>query len=105
VNRGRNAQQAIFPKYERLMRSVEKNTIVECHSEWEYPQEPRAWMQAGRRQLVQRVLTEARFPEGKRFLVQTEEGELYMLVYHIEAGQWRVFPAPPLSAGSHARRE
>jgi hypothetical protein len=63
---------------------------VECRSEIEYAQAPRAWMDNDRRNVVRRVIAEYYSPEGKNFLVETERNERYLLRYRFMEDIWTV---------------
>jgi len=64
--------------------------IVECYSGYTYAQEPRAFTWRGRRYVVQAVERTWRAPEGLHFLVSTEEGDSFELVYHEAEDMWRL---------------
>jgi hypothetical protein len=63
---------------------------VECHSGYTYAQEPRAFTLNERRY---HVTTERawREPDGRHFLVRTEEGDLFELVYAERQDVWLAY--------------
>ncbi len=67
--------------------------IVECRSDQEYAGRPVALYWQGKHLLVAGLLQEWRTPEGKRFLVRTEDGAVFELNYHEVEDSWRIEPA------------
>jgi hypothetical protein len=64
--------------------------IVECYSGYEYPERPRAFHWQGQRMEVKAVLQTWRTPQGKRFRVQTENMQVFELVYIEPEDDWLV---------------
>lgn len=63
---------------------------VECFSSSTYARRPTVVVWEGSHLEVERVLSEARTPEGKRFLVLTREGRAFDLFYDESSDHWRV---------------
>ena len=68
--------------------------MVECYSGVDYAEEPRRFFWEGEWRMVSRIITRKRFPEGKQFEVEDEQGESFILTYKPERDQWTVRPAP-----------
>lgn len=68
-------------------------TTVQCYSGYSYAQRPQSFTWQGERRQVSAVLKEAHTPQGKRFLVQTPEGEVFSLDYHDQQDEWLASPA------------
>lgn len=66
--------------------------LVECYSGSEYAERPLAFQWEGRRIEVDRILTQVRLPDGKRFHVQTGDGRVFDLFYGEMSGEWRINP-------------
>jgi len=64
---------------------------VECRSEIGYAERPVALIWEGRRLLVSEVLVSVRVPEGMRFRVQTEDDQVFELVYDQARDTWLVW--------------
>ena len=63
---------------------------VECRSEVAYAQRPTALYWQGQRLIVSHVLASWRVPEGMRFRVHTEDGQVFELVYDEVNDTWLV---------------
>jgi hypothetical protein len=63
---------------------------VECYSGVEYPERPTAVAYQGRRLEIAQVIQAWRIPEGKRFRVQTEDMQVFELVYEEYEGDWLI---------------
>jgi hypothetical protein len=79
--------------------------MVECYSGHTYAQEPRAFVWRGQRYVVQSVERAWRAPEGPHFLVCTDEGGFFELVYNEAEDMWsakeRLATAMPHVEGSN----
>ena len=64
--------------------------IVRCHSGYTYAQRPVAFWYAEQEYLVDGVLAESRFPDGRQFLVQTRDGKVFDLIYNKATDIWQV---------------
>lgn len=63
---------------------------VECYAGYAYPQRPLAiWWQARRLEIVE-VRSEARLPQGKRFVVETAGERMFEILYNSLADTWTV---------------
>jgi len=62
---------------------------VECHSGSGYANRPQAIRTESERLLIERVLSEARTPHGKRFSVRLEDGRLVELEYFEVQDLWK----------------
>jgi len=65
---------------------------VECRSDWAYAQRPTAFTWLGERREIRSIVTETRTPEGKHFLVITDEDEHFELLYQENLDQWTIQP-------------
>ena len=63
---------------------------VECYSGVEYPERPTAVAYQGRRLEIAQVIQAWRIPEGKRFRVQTEDMQVFELLYGESEGDWLI---------------
>lgn len=63
--------------------------FVECYSGYKYAQEPRAFTWHGQRHVVRAVKRTWLAPEGPHFLVSTEQGNSFELVYYEAEDAWR----------------
>jgi hypothetical protein len=70
--------------------SVSIQTHVECYSGSEYPERPVAFWWQGQRLVVAAVRSEARLPEGKRFLVETDGEQVFEINYNETGDTWTV---------------
>jgi hypothetical protein len=66
------------------------NDMVECHSEYEYPERPVAIHWQGRKLEISRILTEWLAPNEKRFLVEVGDNQLFTLVYDQACDEWQI---------------
>ncbi len=66
--------------------------VVECHSGHEYAERPVAVWWQGQRLEMEAVEQEWRTPEGKRFRVRTNGGEVFELSYVESKDAWQVRP-------------
>jgi len=64
--------------------------LVECHSEYEYPEKPIAIWWQDERMIITQILREARIPDGKYFRVSTSEGFIFDLLYKELFDQWLI---------------
>ncbi len=64
--------------------------LVECHSEYEYPERPIAIWWQNERLMISQILQEARIPDGKYFRVSTSEGFIFDLLYKELFDQWLI---------------
>jgi hypothetical protein len=64
--------------------------VVECHSGYTYPQEPRAVIWEGCRHRVERIDRRWRTPEGPGFRVKAEAGIWFDVHYHEFEDHWSV---------------
>src|SRR5512138_1919660 len=71
---------------------VRMSDIVECHSDYTYPERPVAFGWEGRRLEVAQILHEWRSPSGKGFRVRTIEGQEFELLYQEAANEWQIRP-------------
>ena len=63
---------------------------VECYAGYAYPQRPVAFWWQGERLVVTAVRSEARLPDGKRFLVETAGEQVFEISYHQILDTWIV---------------
>ena len=70
-----------------LMASQEQ---VECYAGHEYPQRPVAFWWQGQRLVVAAVRSEARLPDGKRFVVETTGEQVFEINYNQARDTWTV---------------
>ncbi len=71
----------------------DQNTVpdkVHCHSEYTYAQRPVSFSFAGQDYTVKNIVAENRFPDSRQFLVQTEGGKLFSLIYNEVRDLWQV---------------
>jgi hypothetical protein len=64
--------------------------LVECHSDFEYAERPTALHWEGQRLTIEKTLETCRTPDGKRFRVQTIDGQLFELYYSDLYDEWRI---------------
>ena len=64
--------------------------LVECHSGSEYAERPTALHWGGRRLEVVEILSSWRIPDGKCFLVRTDDGQAFELIYNELEDAWSV---------------
>lgn len=62
---------------------------VECYSGSGYANRPQAIRTESERLLIEKVLSEARIPQGKRFSVRLEDGRLVDLEYLEVQDLWK----------------
>ena len=67
--------------------------VVLCYSGDSYAQRPIGFVFDGKEVTVSQVLTEARFPDGKRFTVLTEEDQVFDLYFYAGQDLWRIVPS------------
>jgi hypothetical protein len=67
---------------------------VLCHSGYRYAQRPYSFTWQEELLPISEVISEANTPQGRRFLVKTDNGDLYILDYFTEADAWQARPAP-----------
>lgn len=63
---------------------------VECYSGYTYAQEPRSFAWRGQRYVIDQVERSWHSPEGPGFLVRTEIGERFRLIYCLRSDRWLV---------------
>ena len=63
---------------------------VECYSGSTYGERPLAFLKDGSKHIVKAVLNQWRLPEGKCFLVRTEEDLLLRLSYDETLDVWQI---------------
>jgi hypothetical protein len=63
---------------------------VECHSDFEYAERPTALVWEGQRLAIEKIFEASRIPDGKRFRVQTTDGQLFELIYSDLYDEWRI---------------
>lgn len=66
--------------------------IVECHSEFEYPERPVAFTWQGERIHIDEIVAQWRTPNGKRFRVSCEDGRAFEIVFTEDTDQWDIRP-------------
>ena len=64
--------------------------LVECHSGFEYAEKPIALCWEGQRLEIVVIEGRWRIQEGKRFLVRTEDGQIFELIYRIHDDVWHI---------------
>jgi hypothetical protein len=64
--------------------------LVECHSGSEYAERPIAVRWGGERLEVVEIMARWRIPDGKVFLVRTDDGQAFELAYSELADTWSV---------------
>lgn len=62
--------------------------LVECRSDTEYPERPVAIFLDGKRLEIDRIISRWRTPEGKWFLVMTNNGDTHELFYDESLDEW-----------------
>ncbi len=73
-----------------MLETVRMSDMVECHSDYTYPERPVALTWEGRRLEVTEVLREWRNPDGKGFRVRTTDGQEFELLYQEAASEWQI---------------
>ena len=63
---------------------------VACYSGAAYGERPQAFIKDGRTTIVKAVLKRWRLPEGRCFLVQTEDDLLFTLNYDETLDMWQI---------------
>lgn len=63
---------------------------VHCHSGYTYAQRPVRFSFAGQNYDIETIVAENRFPDGRQFLVKTEGGKLFRLIYNELKDLWQV---------------
>ncbi len=69
---------------------AEDQARVECYAGQTYPERPMAFWWQGRRLVVVGILSEARLPEGRRFIVETTGERVFELTYLMVRDEWQV---------------
>lgn len=64
--------------------------MVECHSDYTYPERPTALTWEGWRLEVAEILREWRSPEGKGFRVRTVDEQEFELFFSEAANEWQI---------------
>ncbi len=73
-----------------MLETVRMSDMVECHSDYTYPERPTALTWEGQRLEVADVLREWRSPSGKGFRVRTIDGQEFELLYYEDANEWQI---------------
>ena len=63
---------------------------VRCYSGSSYAERPLAFVWQGREYSVEKVLSTALTPERKKFMVRTENSEIFLLEYFPDNDQWLI---------------
>lgn len=63
---------------------------VECLSGYTYPERPIALWWEGERLNIVEITARWRFADGRRFRVQTEDGQYFELCYFEQQDEWQV---------------
>ena len=66
------------------------NGEVRCYSGTSYAERPLAFVWHGQEYSVEKILTTALTPEGKKFMVRTENSEIFLLEYFHEDNHWLI---------------
>lgn len=64
---------------------------VECHSGHAYAERPTALTWQGKRLEIARLLDERRTPQGKTFRVETDDRQVFDLLYDEAADEWHIY--------------
>jgi len=64
--------------------------LVECHSGFTYAEKPSAITWQGRRLEVRHILKQWRNPQGRGFRVQTEDEQVFELLYDEAQDEWQI---------------
>lgn len=64
--------------------------LVECHSDFEYAERPTALIWESHRLSVEKIFEANLTPDGKRFRVQTSDGQIFELIYNELYDEWRI---------------
>ena len=67
------------------------NGFVECHSGYEYGEKPLALYWLGQRLEITQILARWRIPNGKCFLVRTNDEQIFELFYDEHHDQWNIY--------------
>jgi len=73
-----------------MFETVRMSAMVECHSDYTYPERPTALTWEGQRLEVKEILHEWRSPSGKGFRVRTTDGQEFELFYEETANEWQI---------------
>ncbi|MEW5828821.1 MAG: hypothetical protein AB1846_08030 [Chloroflexota bacterium] len=63
---------------------------VECHSGFAYAEKPVALTWQGTRREVRHILSQWRSPQGRNFRVETENGQVFELIYNEATDEWQI---------------
>lgn len=63
---------------------------VECFSSSTYAKHPLAFNWQGNRWIVEQIVSESRSPDGKLFLVKTQQDRVFELFYNEYHDSWKV---------------
>jgi hypothetical protein len=66
---------------------------VQCYSGYRYDQRPYRFTWQDQMFEVEAVLRQENTPQGRRFLVRTDHGDLFALEYNQDTDQWQINPA------------
>ena len=66
------------------------NELVECHSGYEYAERPVALHWNDERLEIRAIVSQERIPGGKRFVVRTEDEQIFELFYGELYDEWRI---------------
>ncbi|MCD6402124.1 MAG: hypothetical protein J7L73_09375 [Anaerolineales bacterium] len=78
------------------MNNLDKNPngniseLVECYSGFEYAERPSAFYWNGQHIKIEKIINTHRDPQGKHFLVETSNGEVFELYYSIFSNEWHI---------------
>lgn len=72
------------------MKPIQTDGQVMCFSGHTYAQRPITFSWQGELKTVGTVLAEWQIPQGKQFMVKTQEDEVFILKYDSELDQWQV---------------
>lgn len=64
--------------------------LVECRSDFTYPQRPMALHWEGQRLRVDAILGMWLVPAGRRFLVRTTDRQIFELIYDQRQDHWQI---------------
>jgi hypothetical protein len=64
--------------------------VVECHSEYTFPQRPKAIRKDNERLEIEVIETEWRSPQGKFFRVKMIDGSIVVLFYDEANDNWQI---------------
>jgi len=74
-------------------------SLVECRSESEYAENPRALRWEGKRHVIVEILGSWRSPDGKGYRVQTADNGFFDVFYNEVNDAWNVHQIGPSKKG------